>query len=236
MWSFILYFVLPPVALYAFTATIFLFLVQLEKNADGKLVLDPDSWHFKVAYPFARYKVKDALEKRMSTDAYKRDRAKNFLASYQHGLCVYFFKFFLMFYLGYPILVVFSFLCHIVANVCAISFGYCVFLSFDDRFYHWKYPLPRVYGIRLLPIYFLVPLLYAALWYAYPDDTPVKTGYAALAFGAIIAIVAILWATATAVVWLGRTDKESVSMVREWISAKKQGICPLTEIKISDDV
>lgn len=236
MWQIILYSAISLAALYAFTATIFLFLARLEKNAEGKLVVDPDSWHFKVAYPMGRAKVLEAL-KPDSVSNLARWQAEDILASYRKGLCAYFFKFFFMLYLGWPFLAVFAVLSGVVFNFFTLPFGhYCRTLAalLQDRFVLKRYPLPRIYGIRLLPIYFIVPLLYGTLWYFFPNIVPDLTVFLLLCFGIGILAVVVIWAIVSAISWFRRTDEKSVNVVREWVAAKKEGVCPMVEIKSPD--
>ncbi len=244
MWLFILYhFVLPAAVFYAFTAMVFLSVARIEKSANGKLILDPDSWHFKVAYPFARDKVVKAIRKIKKTECIPPDErryfdregykdARELLASYSRGLCAYFFKFFVMLYFAWPILIILIILWFVVGGGVMSLFGY--YPVMENEVPCRRYPLPRVYGIRLLPIYLLALVLYAALWYAYPGDTSAITGVTVVLVGTAALIVAFIWTCVTIICWFRKTDKKSVSMVREWVSAKKQGVCPLTEIKISD--
>ena len=56
---YVLFFV---VGLYVLTATVLLSIARIEKGANGKLILDPNSWHFKVAYPFKRFKILDLVD------------------------------------------------------------------------------------------------------------------------------------------------------------------------------
>lgn len=240
MWQIILYAVLFLVALYAFTATIFLFLAQLEKDEKGKLFIDPDSWHFKVAYPIGRYKVLDALNalKPDSGSKLTRYEAKKILASYRKGLCAYFFKFFFMLYLGWPVfvvgLIIILIILYAIIQVVAFPFGFYMVDITGESILWKRYPLPRIYGIRLLPVYFIVMLGYAALWYFFPSGTPSVTGQTLGVVGIGLLLVGVVWAIVSAISWLRHTDGKSVNVVREWVSAKKEGVCPMVEIKSPD--
>ncbi|MBI3020332.1 MAG: hypothetical protein HYY60_03350 [Parcubacteria group bacterium] len=246
MWLTILYVVLSLIALYVLTATVFLATVRIEKGANGKLILDPNAWHFKVVSPLKRRElmaaIQDLKEARRYTNTvtrkFEEDMAKNVLASYSPNLCAYFFKFFLMLYLFWPAIGMFIGFVLAVTNIVVLPFGYyaevIVSSQTEAPITFTQYPLWRIKGKRLLPIYFIIALLYAAWWYADAESATFVHKWTLYITGTFAVCAGIGVAIAAVVSWYGSTDKQSVSMFREWVSAKKQGMCPLMEIKIPD--
>ena len=93
-----------------------------------------------------------------------------------------------------------------------------------------QYPLPKVFGFKLYPIYLIVLLGVPYLDFHLFKHSSTAGWHAALIFQGVIVLIA---AIAGLTCWLTDSNLETRFLVSSWIAAKKKGICPL--ITFSDD-
>lgn len=217
---FILAAILGILALYALTTGIVLLFAKIEKESDGTPILDTDSWHFKLAYPFGRYE-KEFME-RLSDGRIKI------------SICTYFWKLFLALWIGWPFLAAVT----IVGSAMTCIFGNIIVPSFKDdtkSMEHKEFWLPRIGDFRILPAYFLPLVFYFWLLWSYPSKTWAWT-YTAFSWTCamfkIIIIPAVIFALFVFFLWFLVTDQKEVSLVREMVEAKMNKWCPFFKVKI----
>lgn len=199
--------------LYAITATFFLLTAKLEKDKDGYLVLDPQSWHFKLAFPFrSRY----------------RPHSLKYLSDHM-SICGYFVKLFWMLYFGWPIIALWLIAKTLVYAPFMLTFGYYPIANLksmawgdDDAILH------VAVGKKKWVRYFFFPLVYSISWTYWPAKTYT------ISLGAVI--IAVCIAAIGGLIYLHdrKIDDDSegrVSLAKEWLMAKKRRVCPVTKIK-----
>jgi len=202
--------------LYILTATVFLLTARIEKDKDGDLILDPDSWHFKLSFPFLKFSLR-AVEK----------------LSGNINICKYCIKFFLMLYLGWPMLIIFICLKTIVYSPFMFLFGFypiANLMSMSDELMHVDVgyiKTPEIKGVPIVPFYAVAPIAYVASLIYYTNVTLVAT-LACLALAVLIALGVGISFTHE---WLTETDEKTVSLVREWAGSKKRKFCRTMKVK-----
>lgn len=87
-----------------------------------------------------------------------------------------------------------------------------------------KYPLPKLFGCRVLPIYVIALALLVFAEYAWIHSVgyPVLYIEGLVSLG-VVAFIAVFMMTMTEVF------SDTLDLANEWFSAKKKGICPLVE-------
>ena len=216
--------------LHILSAVILLTFGRLKKEPDGTLILDHDSWHFKIAYPFKRYEF----------DRYKKDNRENrydyyslwthYMAEGGVNICYYVSKFTNSLIFGWPFIIL-MLVVLILLDIIFLSFGKYVVPnvknlngSLNDASMDLK--LPRIGKYRILPIYILAPTIYSWCLWQYPHSTIHNT----LTVAVGILFIAIVLGIYLACSWLSKTNQEDVSIAREWISAKKKGYCKILKV------
>ncbi len=220
MWSWILWISGSVIGLYIITATIFLLLAKISKDDDGYLILDPESWHFKMAFPIARYWESNILKMHLRI-----------------GLCRYVMKFVLMLYVGWPIIIIIVVLEMIVFSPIVFLFGFRITFKLEDlkglddgpfavncKRIQW---IPEIRLTKIYPIYLTIPLIYFTLYYFYSEMTLTITIWTGGIIGIIIAVILIV----SGIGWIKDTDQHKVSLVRETLKSRARGFCPLMKIK-----
>lgn len=203
---------------YVITGLIFIFTAQLN-NEDGEPCVDTESLHFKIAFPFTRYN--DWFM------GHLKDGRQNI------GICGYFAKFFFTLYLAWPFIIVFQMLKTILYTPFLFSAGYylnpfnlnCMTGSYGNPFDTElkKFRVPKIHGVKLYPIFLLVPAIYILSWIYFPSTTWIVTGEFLIVLGVIV-VAALIFATFAAY-----SDSESgkVGLFKSWIEAKKRMVCPI---------
>ena len=208
------------IVLYLFTATVVYVSIRLKKDEHDQPFIDSSCWHFKMAFPFRRFSYTFILEL----------RHKNI------SLCPYALRVFLMLYLIYPLLIIWTLLQMIVCIpiIFTLKGAYLVpdfyLLSQNKSIFTTRYNkvrLPKINNITVYPAYIVIPLLYTGLLFINSEGilklTVVVLGF----FLAIALIVGIVFS----VLWLFTTDKKSVSMFRKTVTGRLKGFCPLVRVK-----
>ena len=209
------------VVLYVLTATVFLLVAKIRKDEKGNLVLDPNSWHFKISYPFIKFSKYQIL-----------------FLSEKVGLCGYFAKFFFMLYLGWPMLMVWACLKTIVYSPFMLLFGSYPIAnnrSMDEAFEgplavevgEIKMLKPNVLGLTIFPFYIIALLAYVFSWIYYPDTTWTVTFWCLVTIAVVVVAVAII----VGIYRFMKTDQETVYLIKEWANSKKKKLCPKMKIK-----
>jgi len=222
---FYMYLLLSLAVLYVVTATVFLLIARIEKDKDGILILDPESRHFKMSYPFLKFKKWQVEE-----------------LSEKISLCRYFAKFFFMLYIGWPTLAVwcslktvayapfmFLFSRYPIANIRSMSNEYDSNELFNVKVGHLR--LLKVRGVTVHPFGPLAILAYLLSWAYFPSST----FYFTRAIVIIITAIAVIATVVVGICWLLATDQGGVSLIREWVMAKKKGMCPPLRIKVIEN-
>ena len=86
-----------------------------------------------------------------------------------------------------------------------------------------KFRIPKIYGIKLYPGFFLVPAIYILSWIYFPSIAGDVTGK-------LLAMIVLIAAVALIFVVIGSyRDSESgkVGLFKSWVEAKKRMVCPL---------
>ena len=181
MWWIAVKVVLAIIGLYIATAAVFMASARLKKDSNGNLILDPESWHFKTTFPMRKfdvYKVKDL--------------------SGSISLCGYFYRFFMMLFLGWPFILIWAIAKTILYSPFMILFGYYPVADLRSMYemandygpFGVKVEqiyLPRIYGYRIFPIYLIVPTVYWICWKFWPITTiQVSIWTAELILGVIV--------------------------------------------------
>ena len=212
--------------LYLITATILYLRIKLNRDENGYPIINPDSWHFKVAYPFKKY----------DTGFIEKLEEKPF------SICPYGIKFFLMLYFGFPILIIWTTALLIVLNTVMIPFGGYVKPDFEQASadelpftvsrheYHGS--LPKLNNkLPLLPIFLLIPSAYV-LWFWLKPAESWKATWITLTItlgGAIF--IGIIVVIAKLCGWFKNTDQNQVSLARETISSTYKRFCILVKVQ-----
>lgn len=201
--------------LYAVTATFFLLTAKLEKDKDGCLVLDSQSWHFKFSFPFL--------------SRYYPDSFKYLFDSM--SICGYFVKFFWMLYFGWPILVSWLTVKTLVYAPFMLSFGYYPIANLKSMSGETG---DAVFWVNIGEIkwvrYFFFPLVYGMAWKYWPANTYL------VSFWVVILVICLAALLGPFFLYdklreKSRKNEGRVSLVGEWFKAKKRRVCPLTKIK-----
>jgi len=211
--------------LYVLTTTVLLFFAKFKKNEKDDLILDPDSWHFKLSYPILTRKFDsyDIIE-------YK-DRFNLNL-----NICSYAIKFFFMLYVGWPLLILWSCFKTVVYTPFMILFGYFPVANIESMI-EYDIPLavnvgeillPEIKGYKIFPIYIVLPIVYFAGWRYFFNDTMIVS--------LSILIAAIVFAIIIGLVKLNQTNQKEVSLVRAWLSAKKNKVCWKLELASAEEI
>lgn len=208
--------------LYALTTGIVLLFAKIEKEPDGTPVLDTDLWHFKLAYPCAKYN-------------------KRFIGGFVNGhnkisICGYFIKLFVALWIEWPLILIISAMGTIAPSVISILFGFVVIMDwriwwdgsmFEDYFRSKKVWLPAIRGHRIWPIWLAAPAAYVWLLCL---NLKLTLHWTFIVLGIIFTIAAGI-ALMTLLSWLFETDQKKVSLVRELLMAKKNKWCPLMKVR-----
>lgn len=219
MWTIIGQVALSILGLYVITASVFLSLARININPEGNLTLDPNSRHFRITFPAKRY------------SPYEIRRLSGTLT-----LCGYFARFFLMLYAGWPILATWVALKTVLYSPFMLMFGYYPVADLQSMIGFYGHPffvrvksikLPEVKGFTLFPAYAVILLSYLFFWIYWPGKAWQVTFWALTIIGA----VAVLAGVSAVHKWLQKTDQESVSLIKEWVTAKIRRACPLVEIQ-----
>lgn len=224
MWWMIGQIALCVLGLYILTACVFLVTARIKKDADETLILIPNSWHFKATFPImrlSRYRIKEL--------------------SGRIGLCGYFCKFFLMLFVGWPIIAVGALLKTIVYSPFMLLFGYFPIADLNSvveadylpllAVRVKKIPLPRIQGFKLFPAYAALPFGYVACWLLWPGITLAVTRAILVFIGVIAVFIGLLIVLSRVRNWYKKTDSELVILVKEWVTAKTRRLCPLIKIR-----
>ncbi len=214
-------------SLYIVTSTTLLLSAKFKKNAKGNLILNPDSWHFKLSHPI--------LTRRYSSLAIRKykDDFKNIIPS---SICGYCANFSFMLYIGWPTLILWSVLKTLVYTPFMILFGYYPIADMKSMIWHdnpfavevGEISLPKIKEYKIFPAYIALPTAYLAGWLYYPSVV--------FKVSVWVLFVAAVIATILALVWFKETDQEQVSLAKEWLSAKKNRICWKLELASAEKI
>lgn len=217
-------------ALHTVTVVIVFLLARIKKDAEGNYILDPNSWHFRLAYPFKR---KEYLK--------NRSYDKNYYEDERIGICRYFAKLSWMLYVGWPILLFVEFIRTILLFPFFFLGGRVIVPSVESlhsaakrdnvfEFVDTKDATFKLGKVTVLPLYWLVPSVYALLFWQYRAGTVHYTFWTLGIILAAVVIVAIIAGISAFIGWFLESNGESVSLMREWTGAKIRGVCPLAKI------
>ena len=216
-------------ALYVTTATVFLLTAKIEKGTNGQRYFDPNSWHFKLAYPRKHHHwwFRDTLARQGVT------------------ICPYFAKFFFMLYVGWPTIIILYTVTRIFYGAVMFIFGYYPCMDLMAFMNRWRagdaiidefedgtaMGLLRIGKFRLIPIYIIAPLAYAWAWNVYPDATLATTVWVAVAIAVIAAIVGVVLGIKKFREKIREGELKRVSLLGQFISAKKSRFCFVLKLK-----
>lgn len=212
--------------LHTITVAVIFLLARIKKDAEGNYILDPNSWHFRLAYPFKRKEY-------LKNCRYYEDE--------KIGICRYFAKLSWMLYVGWPILLFVEFIRTILLFPFFFLGGKIIVPSVESlhsaakrdnvfEFVGTKDVTFRIGKVTVLPLFWIVPSVYALLLWKY---MAVTFHYTLWTLGIILGAVVIVGISAgifAFIAWLVETDGRSVSLAREWTGAKIRGVCPLAKI------
>ena len=206
------------IAFYFLAAGSLLLAARLERDEDGNLVIDSNSWHFKVAYPYKRHLT------------YELDQLKR----RGIGMCRYGAKLFFMTFVGWPINGIVLVLSNVLVGPAwfiflgDLAYARLGFSKTDLQFVVEARTLtmPRISGERIVPVVFL--LLAAYIWF-WIELTP-------------LALTSTIWSSIAVVLWvlmIGICDlfiklsrgQVKTSLVVGWLSARKKKVCPIARVK-----
>ena len=190
---------------YALAAMVFLLVARLQKDATGNLLLNPNSWHFKVAYPFS--------ERRGTL-----------------GLCHYFMRFLFMLMVAWPFIVVLESVKFVIYNALLLPFGSYSFPDIAEAYWDdaWLYAGVGSLHIRpFMPLYVIAPATYIWLYHAHRHATLYWTAEVGKWAGIVLAVIAFF----VGLFYFTETDQEDVSLFREGLRAKWRRVCPLATIQ-----
>ena len=208
-----LFWFLVSMVFYVVTSVALIVFAKFEKTESGDLVIDSSSWHFKITYPF------------------QRSEQSFFYKVREHGisLCRYCAKFFWMVWVGWPLIVVFQTVKTSVYILPLLIFGfYPVPWNLDSlgtdqshKIKCRKFWLPKIKNVRILPIYLILPTVYAWLFVSF-EVTKKASLYTVGGVVAVCIIIAIVLLVMFTLEYIKDTDSEFVSLLREWTGAKKK--------------
>ena len=210
--------------LYVLTTAVLLFFAKFKKNEKDNLILDPDSWHFKLCCPVITRKY----------NSYDIIKYKHRFGHLPSSVCLYSIVFFFMLYVGWPVLILWSCFKTVVYTPFMILFGYFPVANIESMI-EYDIPLavnvgeillPEIKGYKIFPIYIVLPIVYFAGWRYFFNDTMIVS--------LSILIAAIVFAIIIGLVKLNQTNQKEVSLVRAWLSAKKNKVCWKLELPSSD--
>ncbi|MBI2676524.1 MAG: hypothetical protein HYX21_01020 [Candidatus Yanofskybacteria bacterium] len=205
--------------LYVLTTTTLLLTAKFKKNEKGNPVLDPDSWHFKLCHPIL-------TRKHNSHTIIEHQNGFNLSLS----ICSYSADFFLMLWVSWPVLILWSITRTIVYAPFMTLFGYFPIADIDSMVWRdfpfavnvGEIPLPEIKGHKIFPVYVVSPIIYSAGWLYFTEVTKMVSIWS---FGVAIAIAVMIVSTK-----LTKTNQKEVSLVREWLLAKKSKVCLKLEL------
>lgn len=228
MWWIVLKIALTVIGLYIAAAAAFMLSARLKKDADGNLILDPESWHFKAAYPFRKFNI----------------YAVKYLSG-RISVCGYFRKLFLMLFMGWPILIALAVFKTLTYAPFMLLFGYYPIADHLSIHESWGYgdgdsagpfavhavkiSLPEFRGYQIFPVYLIIPLAYLACWMLWPGIAAAITVTAlTIAIGIVIVAGVLMFAMA-----INKTHSGTIGIVKEYVSSKKKGVCRLMIVRSS---
>jgi len=124
---------------------------KFKKNEKSNLILDPDSWHFKLCHPMLtrEYGSYDIIRHKEKFDL-------------PFNICPYAAQFFLMLYIGWPVLILWCCLKTLVYTPFMILFGSYPIANIESMVWFsgnilavdvGEIPLPKIRGYKIFPIY-----------------------------------------------------------------------------------
>jgi len=213
-------------SLYFLTTMALLLTAKFKKNEKSNLILDPDSWHFKLCHPMLtrEYGSYDIIRHKEKFDL-------------PFNICPYAAQFFLMLYIGWPVLILWCCLKTLVYTPFMILFGSYPIANIESMVLFsgnlftvdaGVVPLPEIKGHKIYPAYIILPITYFIGWLYFPKVT------------ATVSIMVLGIATGIAVMTglnkLVKTDQKEVSLIREWLSAKKNKVCWKLELTSAEKI
>lgn len=218
---------------YFLAAVAFLLTARLEKDADGSLIIDPGSLHYRVCKKCYGWRVRGVYSRETKKHIYKTH-----VEFYQLGLCGYFWWVFWAFVLlpiGYAILFSFQTVKAVVYAPFMFLFGYYPWpteKSMKDNDNPFavevrRISFPRVGKLELKPYLVVLPTLYGYVFWLYPDRT---------LFWSVIALSMVVILAAVSAIWIAfnkvqESENQSVVLVREYAKSAWRGVCPLLKVK-----
>lgn len=177
-----------------------------------KMIIDKNSWHYKLyshyfLFPFGNYVPGDTN-----------------LCAYMRTIFLWLpLKWLLMIVMAPPVIIAVTFMWGFVTAgeiICKFPFGYkpskINYLGYTEMV---QYNTFKINGYNIYP---WVPMLILAVLFV-PTLISHASGW--MITLPIVAAVALIWALTFLY------DRPSLSVIRDWVSAKKQGVCPLIEFK-----
>jgi len=217
---------------YFLTAVGFMLFARLEKDEDGSLIIDPESLHYRACakcYQWKMYRIYRIWES---------DTKVSHVEYYQIGLCGYFWRVFWAFILlpiGYVILGIWQTFKTVIYAPFMFLFGYYPWPTLnvmEDEVNPFavemkRIAFPRVFNFELKPYLVVFPVLYGWLFSSYPQEIWRWTFVVLV----IVLVIAMLIVIASVKGKVEDSENPRVVLVREYIKASKQGICPLVKVK-----
>ncbi len=217
--------------LHILTISVAILTSKIEKDAEGNLVLDPNCWHFKAAYPLRRY-----------NNNFLEELKKNGL-----NICPYFLDLTFMLWLGWPFLIIVEGLRTIIGNVIVFNSGFyhvpslkqLVASDGPEDLNLYRFQLPTIKGFVIRPIYILVSLAYVLwLWINYRATMSYTIMIMREALNVVLKlvaplVVAILLAILIRKKVFKKSENKKVYLAKEFLSAKYKRFCRKMVLKNS---
>lgn len=194
---------------YVLTVLALLVIIRLKKDERGDPILDSNSWHFKMAYPFRRF----------------NENYIHYVKETGINMCSYFASMVFMLYIGWLWIMLCKAVIFIMSVIFYAPFGFWMSLNLNEwadrkTMHVFDLNLPKIKSFKIRPIYFILLAVYVWLWLKYP----VGTGQVTVTIVIGIFCAAIFWGI---IFLLTRLEKNSrtFSLSAAWIADKKKGLC-----------
>ncbi len=196
------------IGIYILTVFILLALIRLKKDENDNLIIDHNSWHFKMAYP-VRSGDPDFVD---------------FLKYHGINICPYFAKLVYMFYIGWPMITLLTVFFRAMSLIIFFPFGKRLNADVcNDEFWLEPINFPKIRGFRILPIYVMTGLTCVWLVLKFPTtawhDTVIIL---ALCITLTIVIITVRLIMKGILYLINNTD---VGLLETYIKDKKNKLC-----------
>ncbi len=211
-------YLLAGLVIYVITIGLFFLSAKIEKDEQGVYIINPNSWHFKVAYPFLR------LEGEL----------KMYSVLQSFGICGYCTKLATMLYIGWPILALWETVMTLIQLPICLLFGLTARPSLkvmvDENsgpftLKYERYWLPKIGNKTIYPIYPALVIGYVS-WIFF--DPLVAAIFTTCVFTVCIAVFCVV-----SYLWFKRSENKAVSLARVYLVSLKDSVCPRARLKNS---